>query len=107
VPTRRFESWNKFVGPVTSISAGAGLLYDFASFAQDQESKDQVGTQPTLGRLRDARFLLDGKFNLERKVTWCVGIMYDDPNHAWLFRQTGLMIAVPEIDSHFFVGRAK
>src|SRR5689334_4517745 len=33
--------------------------------------------------------------------------MYDAAQKNWLFRQTGFMVAVPEIWSHFFVGRAK
>jgi phosphate-selective porin OprO/OprP len=33
--------------------------------------------------------------------------MYDAPTKAWLIRQTGIMIAVPELWGHFFVGRAK
>jgi phosphate-selective porin OprO/OprP len=33
--------------------------------------------------------------------------MYDGSNHEWLARQTGLMIAVPELKGHVFVGRSK
>ncbi len=44
---------------------------------------------------------------LERSITWSAGIMYDAPNHQWLIRQTGVMIAVPELWGHFFIGRTK
>src|SRR5262249_22753597 len=58
-------------------------------------------------KLRDARFLIGGKFKTKRALTWQAGIMYDQITKKMLFRQTGLMIAVPEIWSHFFIGRAK
>jgi phosphate-selective porin OprO/OprP len=52
---------------------------------------------------------MNGKLfpRIKRKITWCAGIMYDGPNHAWLVRQTGVMIAVPELWGHFFIGRQK
>jgi phosphate-selective porin OprO/OprP len=33
--------------------------------------------------------------------------MYDGPTDEWLFRETGIMVAVPEIRGHLFVGRTK
>ncbi len=33
--------------------------------------------------------------------------MYDANKEQWVFRQTGIMVAVPEIWGHIFVGRAK
>ena len=33
--------------------------------------------------------------------------MYDGPNDRWLVRQTGIMVDVPEIWGHIFVGRTK
>ena len=33
--------------------------------------------------------------------------MYDGPTDEWLVRETGIMVAVPEIWGHFFVGRTK
>ena len=33
--------------------------------------------------------------------------MYDAANEEWAFRQTGIMVAVPEIWGHIFVGRTK
>jgi phosphate-selective porin OprO and OprP len=33
--------------------------------------------------------------------------MYDAPSKSWLMRQTGVMIAVPELWGSFFVGRSK
>ena len=67
-----------------------------AAFAQDENSKRQIEMHPD-ERLRDFRFILGGKLfpNIKRSITWSVGIMYDGPNHHWLIRQTGVMIAVP------------
>ena len=33
--------------------------------------------------------------------------MYDGAKKEWLFRQTGIMVAVPELWGHIFVGRSK
>jgi phosphate-selective porin OprO/OprP len=33
--------------------------------------------------------------------------MYDGPTDSWLFRETGIMVAVPEMRGHLFIGRTK
>jgi len=86
---------------------GGGLLVDYIGYDQDSASREQFPNLASQGKLRDARFLFGGKFNTKRQLTWQIGVMYDAANKTWLFRQTGLMIAVPEIWSHFFIGRAK
>ena len=105
-PKRKFTKWNSFEGPVTSFKYGGGFLVDYAGYAQDHESKQQVRLVPE-AKLRDARILLDGQFTTQRPITWCAGLMYDGPTHSWLVRQTGFMVGVPEIWSHFFIGRQK
>jgi phosphate-selective porin OprO and OprP len=91
----------------TTLHVGGGVLVDYAMFQQDSASREQFPSLPSLGKLRDARFLLGGKFKTKRSFTWQAGIMYDQLTNKWLFRQTGFMIAVPEIYSNFFIGRAK
>lgn len=91
----------------TTLHIGGGLLVDFATFDQDSASREQIPSLPTLGKLRDARFLLGGKFKTKRPFTWQAGIMYDQLTRKWLVRQSGFMIGVPEIYSNFFIGRAK
>ena len=91
----------------TTLHIGGGLLVDYAMFDQDSISREQFPSLPSIGKLRDARFLLGGKFKTKRPFSWQAGVMYDQLTKKWLFRQTGLMIAVPEIWSHFFIGRAK
>jgi phosphate-selective porin OprO/OprP len=51
--------------------------------------------------------MFKGKFKTERPLSWTMGVMYDGNSEDWHFRQTGLMIGVPEISSNFFIGRTK
>ena len=107
-PKRSLVRWNQYQGPYFTMRFGAGFLVDFSGFAQDQESKQQITMYPD-EKLRDFRFILGGKLfpKLERSITWSAGIMYDAPKHQWLMRQTGVMIAVPELWGQFFIGRTK
>ena len=90
----------------TTMKIGGGLLVDYAGYDQDSASREQFHLV-SIGKLRDARFLLGGRIKAKRPWTWQAGIMYDAVTKKWLFRQTGIMVAVPEIWSHFFIGRAK
>ena len=90
-----------------TLHAGAGLLFDVIAYSQDSASKEQFPNLSPQFKLRDARVLLGGRFKTERSLTWQAGIMYDAATSKWLVRQTGLMLAVPEIHSWFFLGRAK
>jgi phosphate-selective porin OprO/OprP len=107
-PARKLVSWNEFDGKYASVRIGGGFLYEFDAYAQDDDSKTQFRMNPD-DKVRDMRFLLKGrlKFFTKRKVTYSVGIMYDANNEEWVARQTGLMIEVPEIWGHLFVGRTK
>jgi len=91
----------------TTLHLGAGLLLDVIAYSQDSASKKQFPKLNPEFKLRDFRFLLGGRFKSKRPFTWQAGIMYDAAASKWRVRQTGLMIAVPEINSHFFIGRAK
>jgi len=106
-PQRQLVRWNEYQGTHFTVRAGAGFLYEVAAFSQDQQSKEQF----SLGfkyKVRDFRFLLAGKFpSLKRSVTWSAGFMYDAPTDSWLVRQTGVMIAFPELLGHLFIGRSK
>ncbi len=103
----KLVSWHEYQGRYFTMRFGAGLLLEVDAFAQDKESKQQIALEPGY-KLRDFRFILGGKFpKFKRTVTWCAGIMYDDPTHSWLVRQTGIMIAMPELWGNFFIGRAK
>jgi phosphate-selective porin OprO and OprP len=107
-PPRKMVRFNEYRGPYITARYGAGLLLEHGAFAQDTISKEQIVMHPE-ERLRDFRFILGGRIapHMERSLTWSAGIMYDGPNHRWLVRQTGVMIAVPELWGNFFVGRSK
>lgn len=106
-PGRQLVSWNEYRGPYFTLRAGGGILYDTVWYAQDQASKDQFTLVPGY-KLRDARVLLRGSLpEFKRKVTFSTGIMYDAPSHTWLFRETGVMVAVPELLGSIFIGRTK
>lgn len=105
-PRRKLVKWNEFHGRFFTIRVGAGLLPEYAAYAQDENSKQQFALMPE-AKIRDARLLLKGRIKTKRPITWTAGIMYDGPSNAWLVRETGIMIEVPEIWGHLFVGRTK
>ena len=90
----------------TTLRIGGGFLVDVSTFAQDDESKEQVELDPGVS-IRDFRLLMNGRFPFKRKITWQTGLMYDGQNDTWLVRQTGFMVNVPELWGNFFIGRAK
>jgi phosphate-selective porin OprO and OprP len=103
---RGLAKYNHWDFGFTTFRIGYGFLVDFATYAQDADAKNQVVPEPDVG-LRDFRLLFKGKFKTQRSFTWTAGIMYDGGTKDWHFRQTGFMVAVPEISSHFFIGRTK
>lgn len=105
-PRRQLVKFNEIEGPYGSIRFGFGFLMDYAHFDQDGASEQQVDAE-SQWKYRDGRILLSGKLKFKRPTTWSAGIMYDAGNEEWVFRQTGIMVAVPEIWGHIFVGRTK
>ena len=98
--------WNEHRGRYFTIRFGAGFLDEFAAYAQDQQSKEQFTLGPN-DRVRDFRFIMGGSFPKFKPITWSAGVMYDAPTNSWLVRQTGIMIAIPKIWGHIFIGRGK
>ena len=105
-PARRLVRWNEYEGPLFTIRMGAGVLYEYAGYAQDADSKAQIDMTPE-AKLRDTRILLKGRLKFRRSVTWSTGLMFDGPSDEWLVRESGVMIEVPEISGHLFIGRTK
>jgi len=107
-PARQFVRWNEYEGPISTLRFGGGFLYDYAAYNQDDASDQQIDFTDG-ATLRDFRFLLKGKFVQveKRSLTWSAGIMWDQANERWAYRQTGLMLELPKISSNLFVGRTK
>ena len=103
---RNFLGRKSYDAGFTTFDVGAALLIDVATYAQDQASREQIELEPGF-KVRDARFQFGGRFRMRRPVTWKAGVMYDGPSHSWLIRQTGIMVAIPELWGHIFVGRTK
>jgi len=106
VPRRRLIRWNEYEGPFFTVRVGGGVLYDYASFSQDDGSAQQLQVESG-SKVRDGRVLFKGRLKFRRPVTWSSGLMYDGATESWLVRETGLMFEVPEIWGHVFVGRTK
>ena len=105
-PRRQLVKWNEFEGPFFTIRMGGGLLYDASAFSQDDVSLQQHQLEAG-HKIRDGRLLFKGRLKFRRPVTWSSGLMYDGATDAWLVRETGIMVEVPEILGHVFVGRTK
>ena len=105
---RQLVSWNEYRGPYFTVRVGGGFLVEYDAYAQDEASKEHFSLEPT-EKIRDVRLLVNGRLfpKLERSITWCAGFMYDAYAQQWFLRQTGVMIAVPELWGHLFIGRAK
>ena len=88
-------NWNEYDGPLFSIRMGGGFLYDYAAYAQDENSEEQIDPSPD-GKLRDFRVLFRGASSSS-------GRRLERGNHVRRrqrrmgVRQTGIMVAVPEV----------
>jgi phosphate-selective porin OprO/OprP len=105
-PARRLVKWNEYEGPLFTLRASAGVILDAGTFKQDEASRQQFDLEPG-SQVRDFRVMLSGRIKTKRAITWSAGLMYDGANGQWLVRQTGVMIAVPELKGQVFVGRSK
>jgi phosphate-selective porin OprO and OprP len=105
-PPRKLITWNEYDGPLFTMAIGGGFLYEYAAYAQNQNSKEQFALHPQ-AKTRDLRILLRGGLKTDRQTTWSVGIMRDFVTNDWTFRQTGFLVDVPEISGQIFIGRQK
>jgi phosphate-selective porin OprO/OprP len=106
-PVQKPTDWNEYDLNLLTVRVGAGLLLDFADFDQNAASKEQMVLESEW-RVRDARFVFKGHFwFLPERVGYSLGYMYDGPTRTWHFRQTGILIKVPELNGSLFVGRQK
>jgi phosphate-selective porin OprO/OprP len=102
---------NEFNGPLSTFKIGMGFIYDFTAYAQDETFKQQMDTAKldvyNRGKLRDFRVLGSGVLKTKRPLSWKFAYMWDGDNEAWLIRETGITIGVPELGGNIFIGRTK
>ena len=106
LPRRRLISWNEYDGRFITARLGGGFLYDYSGFAQNPESKEQIFLEDKAD-LRDFRLILKGQFKFAPRLSYTLGYMYEKSKQDWRFRQTGLMVDVPELFGSLFIGRTK
>lgn len=105
------KPWNELNLGFTTFKFGAGFLYEYGAFGQDDKAKQQAelgGYElEAHAKLRDFRLLFSGQLPTERNIIWKIGLMYDGLTGEWFERETGVMIAVPELWGNIFIGRTK
>lgn len=110
IPERKLD-FNEADFGFTTARAGMALMTDWAWYSQDAIGKAQMDSAgvslENMSMFRDARFLFNGKINSSREIIWKVAIMYDGVERGWAFRETGLLIGVPELSGKIFLGRSK
>jgi phosphate-selective porin OprO/OprP len=105
-PRRKLVRWNEYEGPYFTARLGGGMLFDAVTYSQDEDSESQMTLDPDV-KLRDFRILLKGRFPTIPRLSYTLGYMYDANEKSWRFRQTGLMVDVPEFWGRLFIGRTK
>jgi len=106
LPKSAFVKFNHYDWKRFSIRWGGGFLWDYSAYSQDDDSREQLALEPK-GDLRDFRVILKGKLFWPDRLSYTLGYMYDKANEAWRWRQTGLMLKIPEAYGEVFVGRTK
>jgi len=106
LPRSAFVKFNHYDGKRFSLRWGGGFLWDYSAYSQDEDSQEQLTLRPK-SDLRDFRVLVKGKLFWPDRLSYTLGYMYDKAKDDWRFRQTGLMLKIPEIYGEVFVGRTK
>ena len=106
---QRLMHWSDFDGEHATFHFGYNAMYDFVGYDQNPDSVAQFpGLENPDSKLRDLRLLASGKFpKTKHLVEWKAGYMRDTANNKWLWRETGIVVGVPEIWGALFIGRTK
>jgi len=104
-PRSPLVKWNHYEWKRFSFRFGFNFIYDYSAYSQTDDSKAQMGLRPK-DDLRDFRVLARGKLFVPR-LSYTIGYMYDGAKDDWRFRQTGVMVDLPEAYGSVFVGRSK
>ena len=105
-PPRRLVSWNVYEGRYLTARLGAFFLWEYYGCSQDDSSESQIALNAK-DDLRDFRFILKGRLQFAPRFSYVIGYMYEKAREEWNFRQTGIMINVPELWGSVFIGRTK
>ena len=102
---------NEAISSFSTIKIGVGFLPEAAAYIQDDMFKQQMDSAglevKSMYKTRDFRILASGQLKTKRTLAWKFAYMYDGDKNAWLVRESGITIGVPEIAGHFFIGRTK
>jgi phosphate-selective porin OprO/OprP len=102
---------NEFNGPLSTFKIGLGFIYDWTAYSKDETFKQQMDSGKldvyNRGKLRDFRVLGSGALKTKRPISWKFAYMWDGDADAWLVRETGVTVGVPELGGNIFVGRTK
>ena len=63
-PGRQLVGWNEYEGERFTFRLGGGFLYEYAAYAQNEQSKEQFALFPS-PKVRDARFVLKGRLKFD------------------------------------------
>ncbi len=103
----KWNNWNEFDGPLTTLKFGIGFMTEYAGFNQDSVSKHQVPGVTNSLSVRDFRYTMSGIVKSKREITWKTGINYDGSVGTWRVRETGVQVKMPELSGYIFFGRTK
>jgi phosphate-selective porin OprO/OprP len=105
---QKLMHWSDYTGENFTFHFGYNLMYDFVRYKQDSGSIGQWGVLNPTSKWRDIRLLASGKFpKFKRLIEWKAGYMRDGVNNKWIWRESGFVVAVPEIWGALFIGRTK
>src|SRR5262245_932173 len=105
---QKLMHWSDYVSEGFVFHFGYNAMYDLVGYSQDPGSVDQWGDLNNDSKWRDVRLLASMQFpKSKRFVEFKAGYMYDGVNEEWRWRETGFIVAVPEILGHLFLGRTK
>ena len=87
--------------PVENVSP------QYSSSAVSRGRQGAPGEIEDAYKWRDARVIFGGLIKTKRPIIWQAGFMWDGGKREWFVRQTGLVVPVPAIWGHLWIGRSK
>jgi phosphate-selective porin OprO and OprP len=106
---QKLMHWSDYKGENFTFHFGYNVMYDVVGYDQDEDSVSQFGVLKNPdSKFRDVRLLASGTFpKSKRFIEWKAGYMYNGVEENWWWRETGFVIATPEIWGHIYIGRTK